>query len=132
MSINRLGYILKIQKKMETVVIRTTQKDQDSDRIALLEQVIEEAGFWNILDEQFIKSGKTKNDFLIAVKPNLIMYYKKHDMSIITEPALVEQLINKIAEKGYTNIALVESQNGISKKSPQPLCTTILDTICYY
>ena len=30
---------------METVVVRTTKKD-DSDKFALLEQVIDEAGFW--------------------------------------------------------------------------------------
>src|SRR3990172_1575337 len=59
----------------------------------------------------YIKSGKTKSDFLIAVKPNLMMFYSKEDMSVITEPALVEHLINKMAEKGFTNIALVESQN---------------------
>ncbi len=50
---------------METVVVRTTQKDNDSDRFTLLEQVIEEAGFWDILEKQFVKSGKTKKDFLI-------------------------------------------------------------------
>ncbi len=96
---------------METVVVRTTQKDDGSDRFAVLEQVIEEAGFWDVLETQFVKSGKTKKDFLIAVKPNIMMFYKKEDMSVITEPALVEHLINKISEKGYSNIALVESQN---------------------
>jgi uncharacterized protein (DUF362 family) len=96
---------------METVVVRTTQKDNDSDRFALLEQVIKEAGFWDILENEFVKSGKTKKDFLVAVKPNLMMYCKKDNMSIITEPALVKHLINKIAEKGFCNIALVESQN---------------------
>lgn len=96
---------------METVVVRKTQKDDDSDRFALLEQVIEEAGFWNIMDEKFKNSGKTKEDFLIAVKPNLMMFYSEKDMCVITEPKLVEHLINIIAEKGYTNIALVESQN---------------------
>ncbi len=99
---------------METVVVRTTQKDNDSDRFALLEQVIEEAGFWDILEKQFIKSGKTKKDFLITVKPNLMMFYSKKDdnpPSVITDPVLVEHLINRIAEKGFSNIALVESQN---------------------
>jgi uncharacterized protein (DUF362 family) len=96
---------------MVTVAVCTTQKEDDSDRFAVLEQILEEAGFWNKLEECFIESGKSKNDFLIAVKPNLMMYYKKDDMSVITEPALVEHLINRIAEKGFSNIALVESQN---------------------
>jgi len=50
---------------METVVVRTIQNNDDSDRFALLEQVIEEAGFWDILEKQYAKSGKTKKDFLM-------------------------------------------------------------------
>ena len=96
---------------MVSVVVRTTQKDDDSDKFTLLEQVIEEAGFWTALEKRFVESKKSKNEFLIAVKPNLMMFYNIEDMSVITEPALVEHLIKKIAEKGYTNIALVESQN---------------------
>ncbi len=96
---------------MGNVVVRTTKKADDSDRFTLLEQVIEEAGFWTALEKRFSESGKSKNDFLIAVKPNLMMFYNKEDMSVITEPALVEHLIKKIAEKGYTKIFLVESQN---------------------
>ncbi len=96
---------------MVSVVVRTTQKDDDSDRFTLLEQVIEEAGFWTALEKRFVESGKSKKHFLIAVKPNLMMFYSIKDLSVITEPALVEHLIKKIAEKGYTNIALVESQN---------------------
>ncbi|MCX9073879.1 MAG: DUF362 domain-containing protein [Candidatus Methanoperedens sp.] len=96
---------------MVNVVVRTTQQKNDEDRFTVLEEVLKEAGFWDDLEALYIKSGKTKSDFLIAVKPNLMMFYSKEDMSVITEPALVEHLINKMAEKGYTNIALVESQN---------------------
>ena len=96
---------------MVYVVVRTTQKDDDSDKFTLLEQVIEEAGFWTALEKRFVESKKSKNEFLIAVKPNLMMFYNIEDLSVITEPALVEHLIKKITEKGYTNIALVESQN---------------------
>ena len=96
---------------MDTVVVGTTQKEDDSDRFDVLDRVLEDAGFWNTLDERFLGSGKTKKDFLVAVKPNLMMFYSKEDMSVITEPVLVEHLITKIADKGYTNIVLAESQN---------------------
>src|SRR3989304_7142037 len=96
---------------MENVVVRKTHKDDDSDRVEVLERVLEEVGFWDRLEKLFVKSGKMKKDFLIAVKPNLMMFYSRDDMNIVTEPALVEHLINKISEKGFTNIALVESQN---------------------
>lgn len=96
---------------MDTVVVGTTEKEDDSDRFDVLDRVLEDAGFWNTLEEHFLSSGKTKKDFLVAVKPNLMMFYSKEDMSVITDPELVEHLITKIAGKGYTNIALVESQN---------------------
>jgi uncharacterized protein (DUF362 family) len=97
--------------KMETVVIGTTKKEDDSDKYEVLDRVLDEAGFWNTLEGRFSSSGKTKKDFLVAVKPNLMMFASKEDMSVITDPELVEHLITKIAGKGYTNIALVESQN---------------------
>lgn len=96
---------------METVVVRTTQKEDDSDRFIVLEQVLEESGFWKKLEENLAGSGKTRKDFLIAVKPNLMMFYSRNDRSVFTDPALVEYLINRMAERGYSNIALVESQN---------------------
>jgi uncharacterized protein (DUF362 family) len=96
---------------METVVVGTTKKEDDSDKYEVLDRVLIEAGFWNTLEERFLSSGKTKKDFLVAVKPNLMMFASKEDMSVITDPKLVEHLITKIADKGYTNIALVESQN---------------------
>lgn len=97
--------------KMENVVVRMTEKDDDSDRFAMLEKVLKEAGFWERIEKQLVGSGKTKEEFLIAVKPNLMMHYSRNDMSPNTEPALVEHLINMLAERGLTNIALVESQN---------------------
>jgi hypothetical protein len=45
---------------VETVIIRTTQKGDDSDPFAVLEQTIQEAGFWDRLEECFIKSGRVK------------------------------------------------------------------------
>jgi hypothetical protein len=59
---------------MDTVVVGTTQKEDDSDRFDVLDRVLEDAGFWNTLEERFLSSGKTKKDFLVAVKPNLMMW----------------------------------------------------------
>ncbi len=96
---------------MVNVAVRTTLQENDSDRFTALEEVLKEAGFWDELERHFTRSGKTKSEFLIAIKPNLMMFYSKEDMSVITDPALVEHLINRITEKGFTNIAFVESQN---------------------
>lgn len=96
---------------METVIIGKTEAKDDSDRFEVLDRVIEHAGFWDDLAERLGESGKERADFLIAIKPNLMMFYSKRDMSVITEPALVEHLVDRLVDRGFTNVALVESQN---------------------
>ncbi|SNQ59230.1 DUF362 domain-containing protein [Candidatus Methanoperedens nitratireducens] len=81
------------------------------DKFSLLEQVLEESGFWESLEKRFLESNKTKNEFLIAIKPNMMMAYSRTDKSVITDPELVEYLVNHLTGRGYTNIALVESKN---------------------
>jgi len=93
------------------VVVTKTEEEDDSDRFSALDEALGKAGFWDRLQEVMTASGKGREDFSIAVKPNLMMYYSGKDMSVITDPALVEHLIERMRERGYTNIALVESQN---------------------
>jgi len=81
------------------------------DKFLLLERVLEESGFWEVLEQHFAWSGKHRGEFLIAIKPNLMMAYSKTDKSVITDPQLVEHLIDRLIERGYTNIAVVESRN---------------------
>jgi uncharacterized protein (DUF362 family) len=96
---------------METVIIGRTEAKDDSDRFDVLDDVIERAGFWDRLEERLERSERSKADFLVAIKPNLMMFYSRADMSVITEPALVEHLIDRLIDRGFTNVALVESQN---------------------
>ena len=93
------------------VVIGRTEADDDSDRFAVLDNVLDRSGFWERLEEKVEASGKSKAAFLVAIKPNLMMFYSQSDMSVITEPALVEHLCSRLPERGYSNVALVESQN---------------------
>ena len=95
----------------ETVVVGRTEAADDADRFDVLDRVIEDAGFWDRLEERRSAVGKEPDELLVAVKPNLMMFYSRDDMSVITEPALVEHLIDRLVERGYTNVALVESQN---------------------
>lgn len=81
------------------------------DKFSLLEQVLLESGFWDVLDKRFVESGKTGDEFLVAIKPNMMMAYSRTDKSVITDPELVEHLINRMVEHGYRNIAVVESRN---------------------
>jgi uncharacterized protein (DUF362 family) len=83
----------------------------DENKLGALDQVLEETGFYDILERKWKGSGKKKEDFLIAVKPNFMMTYNKIDESTYTDPELVEHLLNELHKGGYTRLALVESRN---------------------
>lgn len=83
----------------------------DENKFRALDQVLEETGFYDILERKWEGSGKNKEDFLIAVKPNFMMTYNKIDESTYTDPELVEHLLNGLHDREYTNLALVESRN---------------------
>jgi uncharacterized protein (DUF362 family) len=93
------------------VVVKRTVKDDDSDKFAVMMDALKEAGFWEALDSKWKASGKTKAQFSIVVKPNLMMFYSTKDKSVYTDPTMVEYLIDRMYEKGFTKIALIESQN---------------------
>jgi uncharacterized protein (DUF362 family) len=83
----------------------------DEDKFRALDQVLEKTGFYEILERKWNGTGKKKEDFLIAVKPNFMMTYNKIDESTYTDPELVEYLLNELYKRDYTRLALVESRN---------------------
>jgi uncharacterized protein (DUF362 family) len=93
------------------VIIVNTREEDDSDKFSALDEAIKKANFWKTLETKWKDSGKDKEHFSIAIKPNIMMFYSKSDMSVITDPELVEHLIDRMHERGFTNIAVVESQN---------------------
>ena len=84
---------------------------KDPDRFRALDQVLEETGFFNVLDEAQSNSSKTKDEFSIIIKSNFSFMYSLTDISTFTDPSLVEHLIDKIHERGYRNIAVAEAQS---------------------
>ena len=89
-----------------TVVVRGSE-----DKFALLDQVLTETGFFEILEKHFVASGKTKGDFRVVVKPNFMFMHAKRDISTYTDPELVEAFFDRIVERGFTNICIVEAQS---------------------
>ncbi len=81
------------------------------DKFALLDKVLEATKFFNILDDHVQKSGKSKEDFKVVIKPNFMFMHSRQDISTYTDPALVEALVDRIAARGYPNITLVEAQS---------------------
>ncbi|MFC1822092.1 DUF362 domain-containing protein [Thermodesulfobacteriota bacterium] len=85
-------------------------KGEEGKKIDTLDKVIEEAGFFGILEKYRIPE-KEKRDFRVVIKPNFMMTYRKDDVSTYTDPELVEHLVDQLWEAGYTNLGIVESQN---------------------
>lgn len=81
------------------------------DKFEALDQVLIQSEFYEVLDRRWQELGKERADFLIAVKPNIMMAYSREDPSTITDPELVEYLIDQLAQRGFGNAAVVESQN---------------------
>ena len=81
------------------------------DKFALLDQVLDATKFFDLLDDHFQKSGKSKQDFKVVIKPNFMFMHSRLDISTFTDPALVEALVDRIAARGYPNITLVEAQS---------------------
>ena len=68
------------------------------------------------LQNQYSESGKSKEDFLIALKPNMMVFVNPKDHeAVVTDKALVEMLIDHIRQLGFTRIALVEAQNDVGR-----------------
>jgi uncharacterized protein (DUF362 family) len=88
------------------VVVRSGE-----DKLALLDQVVTEAGFWEVLEHQFAASGKRKTDYRIVIKPNFMFMHAKKDVSTYTDPELVEALVDRIVARGFTHVTLVEAQS---------------------
>lgn len=81
------------------------------DKLKLLDEVLEKTGFFGILEKRFDKTGKSREDFSVVIKPNFMYMHSKKDISTYTDPELVEALVNKIAGRGFPNITLVEAQS---------------------
>ncbi len=82
------------------------------DKFSLLQSVMDRSGFLQHVTEHFQQSQKSKVEFLIAIKPN-IMTASVHqpDSPVYTDPELVEYLIRQLRQHGFVNIAVVEARN---------------------
>jgi len=94
----------------EVVVIET---GKNHDKFDLLNAALEKAQFENLLETSRSKSQKSKTEFFIVIKPNLSMFFKER--VTVTDPELVEHLIDLLHDIGYTHVALGEAQNTFFK-----------------
>ena len=78
-------------------------------------KTVEQSQFIKHVLDKWENSGKSRDDFLIAIKPN-IMTASTHevDSPVYTDPELVEKLIQLLREEGFTRFSVVEAPNVFS------------------
>lgn len=115
---------LKSGRKTIVASIKGTGKDKDQEKLRLLEEVLRKTGFWTLLNNRFKeeqeKSGKSKADYRIVIKPNFMFAYNKADKTTFTDVALVEHLVKLLRDenepdRGFTNITIVEAQSTLGE-----------------
>ncbi|MBC7779729.1 MAG: DUF362 domain-containing protein, partial [Proteobacteria bacterium] len=77
--------------------------------LALLEQALQSAGFWQHIARAQRASGETRRGLRIVIKPDLD-FFAAHAPGG-TEPALVEHLIDLLHDREYRNVAVAEGRN---------------------
>ena len=81
-------------------------------KLATLDQVIAASGFLGDVDAAWRASGKSKEEFAVAIKPNMMMgTVFDRNSPVYTNADAVEHLIGKLHEQGYRNLSVVETQN---------------------
>jgi len=84
-------------------------ENADSDKFTLLETALVKSKFWENIEQSWKKSGLAKHDFSIIVVPDLGQF--NSFPSTITDPALVEHLIDLLSEQEFTNITIGGTTN---------------------
>jgi uncharacterized protein (DUF362 family) len=90
----------------------TVYIETGDDKFSVLQKAIDLSGFLEDVAGELNNSNKSKEEFLIAIKPNIMTASVHEDPSpVYTDPQLVEYLVKQLREAGYTNIAVVEAHN---------------------
>jgi len=83
-----------------------------TDKFDALHRAIEQSGFISNLLVRWKSSGKSKSDFLIAIKPNIMTAsIHEEDSPVYTDPVLVEELIHIMRGEGFSQFVVVEAEN---------------------
>lgn len=84
---------------------------RDEDKFRALDRVLDITGFDSLIEKKLTASGKPRDQFQIAIKPNFMFAYNKRDHTTYTDPELVHHLAQHLRERGFTCIKVVEAQS---------------------
>jgi len=101
------------REAVRSEAVCTVAAIKSENKIGALESVLEFTGFWKLLEEKVASSGKSRENFLITIKPNFMFAYNRADKSTFTDPELVGHLVSLLTAPGkdFRNIAVVEAQS---------------------
>ena len=86
------------------------------EKLAALDELIELSGFDAALEEARVASGKEKRGFHVVIKPNMMVFINpKGHTATVTDKDLVEHLVDRVREAGFTRIPIVEAQNDVGR-----------------
>ncbi len=90
----------------------TVYLESGSSKNEALDKAIDASGFLAHIEAEFQASGKTRSDYSIVVKPNIMTAsIREEDSPVYTDPELVGRLFDRLREKGFQNFAIVEARN---------------------
>jgi len=84
---------------------------RNKNKLHCLEEALKKSGFIEHLNRKCTESKKSKKTFHVVIKANIMTASFETDIAIITDPEMVEYLIEKIRAQGFENISVVESHN---------------------
>ncbi len=83
----------------------------DDDKFSALEKVLEKTGFFDLVEQKMESLGKSKEEFLIFIKTNLMFAYSRKDPTTLTDPELVEYLVKLLKDKGFQRIMVGDARS---------------------
>jgi uncharacterized protein (DUF362 family) len=86
------------------------------DKFSSFASLMEITGFDQVLLETWEESGKEKKDFKVIIKPNMMVFVNQPDTKVlVTDKDLVESLIDRILDLGFSDIIVCEAQNDVGR-----------------
>ena len=93
-------------------VVEGPKAGETDDKFTLLDRMLEESGFFDVLEASRAESGKPASEFQIALKPNFMMAIRVEEPPLVyTDPELVAHWTRRLNEIGYSKIFVTEAQN---------------------
>jgi uncharacterized protein (DUF362 family) len=92
-------------------VVHVARGAPTDDKRALLAKLLDDAGLGALLEARAAARGVPISELTVAIKPSFMLGYRASDRSVLTDPALVEELAAYLRRQGVGDVAVVEGRN---------------------